>query len=126
MSVNAAREKARDGRRKSDLNQIRKALEVSFNDRGYYPGDGQCNDISTCWNSTNHIWRHLVTEDKLLSDLPVDPINNATYYYYYEPDSFTQGTCNESGWDKACEFMLRTRLESGGWYYNDSFGVGIR
>ncbi len=126
VSMNTAKEKARDAKRKSDLNQIRKALEVSVNNRGYYPGDGQCNDKSTCWNSANPIWRYLVTEDKLLSDLPVDPINDATYYYYYEPNSFNQGTCNESNRDKACEFVLRARLESGGYYYNDSFGVGVR
>jgi len=126
VAVNNSRQKARDGRRIADLKQLRMALELSYDQREYYPGDGQCNDISYCWNNTNYIWQYLVTQDQFLSDLPSDPINNATYYYWYEPNAFTQGSCNEPSWARACEFVLRARLESGGYWYDDSFGTGIR
>jgi len=126
VSLNNAREKARDTRRKADLRQLRTALEMSYDNRGYYPGDGQCNDMSYCWNSSNYIWSYLVTEDKVISHLPADPINNTTYYYYYEPNAANQGNCDTGSWSSACEFMLRARLERGGYWYDDSFGTGIR
>ena len=131
MSLNKAGAKARDAVRKVDLEQLHKALDAYQIEHNYYPGDGPCNDRSNCvadtgWRTDGYIWRYLVTNDKLLGRLPKDPVNNATYYYYYEPNSFTQGNCNESSWAKACEFTLRTRLEQGGYFYHDSFGIGVR
>ncbi|MFH1561082.1 MAG: type II secretion system protein [Patescibacteria group bacterium] len=66
-SYRAAQKKARDGKRKSDLEQIRAALEMyrSDDDEGLYPAD-----IGT-----------LVAGD-YLADTPVDP---KEYTYYYNP-----------------------------------------
>ena len=125
--------KARDAQRKHDIEKIRTALELSFDANGYYPGDGGCaNDVSNCqehgqiydWQPTSRIYLDLVP--KYLKIFPIDPVNDATYYYIYEPNSYDQGTCNEPSWARACEFTLRVRLESGGNWYNDSWGVGIR
>ena len=131
VSLKEVRAKARDARRKQDLETIRKALELSYDKRGYYPGDGPCDDKSNCdpdtgWRTDSYIWKYLVTEDNLLPYLPKDPINDSEYYYYYEPNSYNQGNCNEPSWARACEFVLRAKLETGGYWYNDSFGVGKR
>ena len=131
VSLNNARNKANNAKRKADLRQIHQALDMYKVDHGYYPGDGPCNDHSNCaadtgWRTDSYIWRYLVTNDKLLGRLPKDPVNNGTYNYWYEPNSATQGNCNESSWAKACEFTLRARLKQGGFYYHDSFGVGVR
>ena len=37
VSVNSAREKARDARRKADLHQIQLALEMYYDNNGHYP-----------------------------------------------------------------------------------------
>lgn len=136
-SLNSARVKARDAKRKADLHQLRSALELSFNNRGYYPGDGNCDlaypntDQSTCWNNpaagtTSYILQYLVTADKVIPSLPVDPINNSVYYYFYEPNSANQPSCTGTDWTRACEFTLGARLEGGGVWYDDSFGTGVR
>jgi len=45
-SLNSAREKSRHARRLSDLRQIQTALEMYYNDKGYYPTQGSQGDIT--------------------------------------------------------------------------------
>ncbi len=120
--------RTRDARRRTDLNQIRQALEIYKADNGEYPGEAWCDSsigscgtacpcspAATSWNGT--------IESDLVSDyvfnLPVDPVNNDTHYYMYEPacsedvtfcgrayNCATPGTC--------CGYLLRMWLESDG------------
>lgn len=95
-SLNSAREKGRDAKRKSDMTQVRTALELYYDSNGKYPGETYCDSSigssgSACpapdsggWN-TNSTFYKQITESGYISDLPVDPINNTNYYYYYEP-----------------------------------------
>ena len=129
VSMNGVREQARDARRKNDINQIEKALWLYY----YGAGNGQfpseaCFDSSlgsdncgcpacggTCtgtnWCTTSQIWSKLSSNG--IMTLPVDPINDATYYYSSEP-SCNQGVCVGKG---CCEFDIRAvRLERGGSY----------
>ena len=46
MNVMGVRERVRDSQRKSDLNQISKALEMYYNEFGKYPPDLTDNDTS--------------------------------------------------------------------------------
>jgi len=39
VNFNAARERARDVQRKSDLDQVKKALRMYYNDNNFYPTD---------------------------------------------------------------------------------------
>ena len=144
VAFNSARMKARDTKRKADLTQIRKALEMLYVDQGTYITTSEiCGDYSTgcsscgCGGETAHgygswsptysnLYRALVPQ--YMARLPVDPINNSTYFYYFEPNSDGQGSCTSASWSVSCEFRLCvTRLETtGGRWCNDSFGVGPR
>ena len=144
VAFNSARMKARDTKRKADLTQIRKALEMLYVDQDTYITTSEiCGDYSTgcsscgCGGETAHgygnwsptysnLYRALVPQ--YMARLPVDPINNSTYYYYFEPNSDGQGSCTSASWSVSCEFELCvTRLETtGGRWCNDSFGVGPR
>lgn len=97
-SLNSARAKARDARRKSDLREIEKALEFDYDKRGAYTQpESACADTSigndpACdgvivnigdWVASSDL-RDLIT-DGFMGTLPKDPINNTTYRYTYEP-----------------------------------------
>jgi len=91
-SLNTARLKARDARRIADLNQIRVALELYFDDKGYYPQ-------SNCgWDCNGYRYSFDSSWDTLAADLlpyiprlPKDPVNspacppwgNGCYTYAY-------------------------------------------
>ena len=114
----------RDGIRKHDLSIIRAALEQYWDIYGHYPPEGLCIDTSvgsagcsipnppqSYWASNSDL-QDLVAE-KYLGKIPVDPLNNSTYYYYYEPDSKNQGGCKVN----SCQWVLCARLETtGSWY----------
>lgn len=126
-SLDAARGKARDAKRISDIRQIERALELHYHKYGSYTQpEGRGGDCSTgsfrgssnpnC--NTNNDWhpnsdlRILVT-DGFLPTLPIDPINNETYRYTYEPwdmDQPTPGTPAGKGYD------LCATLEAGGMF----------
>ncbi len=118
-SLNTARMRARDAQRKSDIVQIRNAMELYFLNNGYYPwedaydtsmGSGGTLPSGSNWTLTSGIYAGLVPT--YIKKLPVDPINSGNYYYNYEPNSAAQGTCTSN----VCEYSLNTRLESGAYY----------
>lgn len=132
FGLKGAREAGRDTRRKADLESIRSALEMYKADNGTYPAEAWCDSSigsagSACppassagdWNGT--IATEL--EPDYISNLPVDPINDSTYYYYYEP------ACNQAnsvcglttpcptppgGGTNCCSYWLWARMESDG------------
>jgi prepilin-type N-terminal cleavage/methylation domain-containing protein len=138
--VSAARVKGRNAKRMSDLHQISLALNLYYLAHGHYPPELMCVDSSigsnSCsypdpvqsdWHASSDL-RVLVTEG-FLKTLPVDPINNLTYHYYFEPDNIGQGSgpmplCTVN----SCSYVLRARLERTGtvYWYEDSYGKGIR
>lgn len=76
---------ARDGIRKADLQSVRTALEVYKQANGRYP---DCTpQAGTSWgesdvNPGNYIAGNFNTYLQG-DDLPLDPVNNATYHYSY-------------------------------------------
>ncbi len=50
VNFNAARERTRDVQRKSDLDQVKKALRMYYNDNTLYPETGSGNKIKACGN----------------------------------------------------------------------------
>ncbi len=95
--------KGRDARRKADIVQLEKGLQMYWSKNGQFPSEA-CSDFSigadncgcgacgtapgsctgTNWCQTSAIWQGIVGQG-FMSALPKDPINNTTYYYYYEP-----------------------------------------
>lgn len=77
--------KARDARRKSDLANIQRALELFYNDHGTYP-DESTNRIAGCGPSSNSAcpWASSFTDGNgtvYMEIIPGDPVSGTTYYY---------------------------------------------
>lgn len=62
LQLGAARQKARDAKRVADINQVRSALELFFDDNGRY-------------SNTTNLNVDLVTTGRYLTLTPVDPLN---------------------------------------------------
>ena len=93
MALNTARVKSRDVKRKADVAQIQKALELYYNDYNQYPASGGAISPNGGWsNSADTSW---TTLENLLkpyaSRLPKDPQENnntaewgaSAYHYSY-------------------------------------------
>jgi len=88
VNFNAARERARDVQRKSDLNNIKKALRLYYNDYGGYPADSG-GEIVACGSGdtpTNCSWSGIWTRGTMvyMKILPQDPVPDETYTYSQE------------------------------------------
>ncbi len=83
-SVAPAREKARDARRLSDMNQIKNALELYYAENKMFPQIRAFTAADSC--GTN--WCTLETAlAPYISPLPRDPTGDTTYVYYYDSNS---------------------------------------
>ena len=115
VSLNSARAKARDAKRKADLRQLSTALEFFYDKNGGYPLDTFGGFEQSCKTTTNDIGR-IVTEG-FVSSLPCDPVNsgsNGTGLGYY----FEFGDCQGSICRGYCAFAI---LEGPG-----SYTIGTR
>lgn len=117
-SLSGARESARDAKRQQDMRQFEIAAELYFQKHGDYPGETYCDesigsasDSTNCpvsppedgWDPSSGI--HDLVDEGFMSSLPVDPINDATYHYRYEPSNGDP------------DFCVSANLEAGGKVY---------
>jgi len=116
--------KARDMQRKKDITSIAKALDNYYAVMQNYPVENYCDSsigtygAADCpvpipqpdWNSTSPLHKNLVSIGEL-KDLPIDPVNNNTYYYLYEPDSNTQNGCVSADNVTYCAYWIGGKLE---------------
>ena len=136
VGLTGSRETARDAKRKADLEAIRSALELYKSDNNKYPSlatENTCDSSmgscgTSCYKTTNACagsdWASPLTalESNYITDLPKDPMNTTTYFFYYEPvcNGETQSVCGASktcpGSDTCCAYELGTLLETGTWY----------
>lgn len=125
-AFNLARVEARDTTRKSDIKQIQKALEIYFDDFGAYPGETNCDSsIGSCgsacpcadsnWDYSNGSYiGSSLSDNDIFKKLPIDPLNNTTYYYNYEPEC-NQGRCPSPR--GCCYYTIGVMLErTGAWH----------
>lgn len=121
-SLNAARVKARDSKRKAEIDQLAKALEMYYLDVGRYPqetgcdssigssSDGNCSLLSeNNWNTTSAFYTSMVP--KYMPMLPIDSVNDSTYQYRYEPQT-------------AQDYCVMVKMESNGSWYVKKGGTG--
>jgi len=76
--------KSRDAKRKNDLGQIQRALEMYYNDKNEYPtADGAGQLVVANWGQE-------FSEDDVIymADLPQDPSSSHTYYYISDGTSY--------------------------------------
>jgi len=93
-SVNTARRKARDVKRFSATRQVQLALELYYDDNGFYPQVGWVHSVDATWQ-TNSLANAL---RPYLPVLPVDPTNSGCCAYnggytfsYYSSAYFAPG-----------------------------------
>jgi len=120
-NLNDARAEARDTQRKLDVLNFRNVMQVYHNENNRYPREEACDSSigSTIggsgvnctglaasgsflgtWDPTSRFYIDLV-DGGYISELPVDPLNNADHYYIVEPSNGSLG------------YYFRARLESG-------------
>ena len=92
-NLNAARSRARDAERKSDLANMRTALRLYYNDNGSYPPS---NYFDSLWGLQ---WE--VGSTVYMNTLPKDPLSSQTYKYALgsDTDSYTLSACLENNSD---------------------------
>ncbi|MAF20831.1 MAG: hypothetical protein CMI55_04085 [Parcubacteria group bacterium] len=78
VSLNTARQKARDTRRLSDIRQVALALEMYYDDNTGYPADTTANDDD--WSVLD---TELEASPGYMTSVPTDPGSNT---YVYHPD----------------------------------------
>ena len=88
LQLNVARAKARDAKRIADINQLRTAVELHFDDRGgSYPGDVLCPspNVTTCVESDGiDIFLAGDVSAYLSAQIvPLDPLLGDDYYYVW-------------------------------------------
>ncbi len=115
-SLNSARASARDAKRKADLQQVAKALDLYYLATGAYPGEYACDsslgvNLTACpatgtdWDPTSYI--HVALVPTYIADLPVDPLNNTSYYYVYEPQVSGSDYCLAAGLEKGGRYRVK-------------------
>lgn len=101
-SAGSLREYSRDAKRIADLDQFEKALELYYHENDSYPNTGW--RYSTDWGST--LTSALAP---YLSEMPVDPVNNAIQPWSVSSDNHTYAyTAQQDGQS----FELVARLET--------------
>jgi len=98
-SVNSARIKARDARRKSDLHQLVNALAMYVSDNGELPLSNECGntrsgeekgrDVTSCpieplnnWSLGEYFFNHGYTPSVIADPRGDEPSSGCRYYYY--------------------------------------------
>lgn len=89
FAFQSSQKKARDSRRKSDLDQVTRALEMYANDVGVYPASGNGTDagkIIGCGDTSKTVcsWGGSfsnTTKATYMVKLPIDPMSQQVYYY---------------------------------------------
>ncbi len=117
VSLNIVLPKARDARRKADINEIVKALDIYYLDNGQFPASGGAAYPNNSWsNSNDSSWNSLTSQlQPYINPLPKDPVNtsgcwsgttgNICYNYDYYSDA--NYGCAQQQW-----YMLVYTLEN--------------
>jgi len=90
VNFNSARSRTRDVQRKSDLDQMKKALRMYYNDNSLYPETGTDNKIKACGNpaTTTFEWgtAFSCSDMTYMKILPQDPTEEQVYQYQQASD----------------------------------------
>lgn len=82
------RAKAHDTKRKSDAQDIARALELYIDKHGEYPDveDDDYGGWDTTIEPTGNApeFLNILVQENMLSEVPVDPVNNEVYFYRYQ------------------------------------------
>ncbi|HRH24899.1 MAG TPA: prepilin-type N-terminal cleavage/methylation domain-containing protein [Candidatus Paceibacterota bacterium] len=111
VSINTSRTKARDSQRINDLRQIRIALELYYNENGYYPPAPCGYDCNGYFSSNTPEWSTLASYlSPYIATLPVDPKNTGTHPWTANEFTYTYG--NVGRYTYSAQYDLTTKFES--------------
>jgi prepilin-type N-terminal cleavage/methylation domain-containing protein len=131
-SLGSTRTKARDARRMSDIKNIQTALELYKDTFGEYPRavpsgsytEKYARSTQSSGNGTNNFAWYNVRQSLLpYISLPLDSVNNSTYYYIYDSDAGD----NYQSYGLSVNFentSNNSRESSDGGYDNSRYEVG--
>lgn len=107
LQLGVARQRARDAKRIADVNQVRTAAELYFDDNGEYPQTSTWSDLGTV--------QYFVP--KYLTLLPTDPLENGvhTYKYGYLGKTKYQVSAVLEQWAQALGSDADIDTTTGGW-----------
>lgn len=108
-ATQGARQRSRDGRRKADVDQIKKAMELYRSDNGGNVPDASCTAASPCLSSTAGSWIAGLAPTYIPAVLK-DPSNNGSYVYRFGNNRAAGGTDFEI--DAAFEDASNDSLEN--------------
>ena len=106
VSLNSAREKARDAKRLADVKQVQTALELYYTDNSAYPAGTieLGTDATALCNTDAGFETDCGTDTAYMTQLPVDPLEAQVYTYVGEATTYTisfslEGTVNNLSGD---------------------------
>ena len=106
-SLNSARIKARDARRKSDIHQIQLALNLYYSDNGRYPQAAGCAYDVNCYTYSTAGANWIPALSSYIAQIPIDPINNISGPWWTGQYSYAYGNVRSDG-----RFDLVAQLEN--------------
>lgn len=118
VSYNGTQNRANDSRRLSDMQSIRQSLEAYKTINGAYPAVTGANQDSS-WYETSYItgsFLNPLTSNGTVGKVPVDPINNSTYFYRYYLYSAGEYGCDSSRGAFYVLSVVRLQAQSGTGY----------
>lgn len=93
VSYSTFLKQSRDAKRKTDLEQIRAALEM------YRSNNDEYIDVLQNKSCSNAVFDYLTSPSKYIEDMPADPKSSLNYYYRctISPDDYVLGAFLETG-----------------------------
>ncbi|MFW0862125.1 MAG: type II secretion system protein [Candidatus Komeilibacteria bacterium] len=120
VSLNSAREKARDARREADIKILNNAIQLYLQENDAAPvgddaNDGVCLSTEACWAAGGDLAAALST---YTAPLVTDPNNTGVYYYVYASPAATTGN------DESYQLYVKTlERDDSTWGFNMSDDV---
>lgn len=130
-NLNAARERARDAQRKSDIRNIQTALRLYYNDNAGYPAASSYNIVgcgetvtSSCtwgqiWTKSGITYMNILPSDPLQPD-PLESLQSYRYTGSTGNENYTLEACLENKSDDKGIATTDTTWCPSGWKYSVS------
>lgn len=126
-ALNDARAQSLDAKRKADLREIKTAVERYYLENLIYPPETWCDSSigsanipcedmtpTSGWDTSSAFYTALVGGG-YIDQLPLDPINDANHYYYYEPINADYLHAPGNQWQG---YFIRARLSDGSYFHS--------
>jgi prepilin-type N-terminal cleavage/methylation domain-containing protein len=127
VSLNSARQKARDARREADVKLINNAIQLYVQENNSAPtsagsnADNVCDSSEACWNTAGG---DLATALSVYTaPLVTDPTNTGNLVYVYVSPAALSGcaTCNNESYQL---YVKELERDASTWGFNDSENSG--